>query len=89
VVEAIASDMQMNKLQVEKVKYVLDEYPNILNIQRYSYEEIIEHLCLYVMSKSYSNYRQWNAFIARYSIVNNYNKTLYNVIKEKLDKETI
>lgn len=79
------SIMGMHNGQVEEVKYIIETEPNILNIQRYSYEDIISHICLVVMSTSYNNYRKWNAFIARYSIGNRYNKTLFNAVAAKLN----
>lgn len=81
--DVVASRMQLNKFQREQVEYIM-EIPNILNISRYSYEEVIEHICLYVISRSIKPQR-YSVYVREYKRYNDYNKRLYELIKGKLD----
>lgn len=83
-VDIYKGELELTPGQVEEIKHLLKSRENEFNMC-YKMEDIIQCICLYVKSKSYSNYRQFNAFIARYSIANPYNKTLYKLIREKLN----
>ena len=49
--EAIASGMELNRLQVDQVKYIIDKYGIEYKYRRGTYpmEEVIECLCIYVL----------------------------------------
>ncbi len=84
IVDDYAHELEMLPYQVADVKWIIGHHPTILKIDK-KVDDIIECICLYVIVKSYSNYRKGNAYIARYSIENPHIKTLYKVIRETLN----
>jgi hypothetical protein len=53
-VEAIASGMELNKLQVDQVKYVIKKHPGLMKIDS-SIEDIITCVCVSTMSMNYDD----------------------------------
>jgi hypothetical protein len=85
--EAIASNMELNPLQAAQAKYAIDEDPGLMKYP-YPIEDIMLCICLYVMSLCVDNgrmatiKRQYPMWKDRYS-------TLYSVIRDKLDNMTL
>jgi len=76
----------MHRGQVASVRYILDNVPNILNISRYNAEDIIVCICLVVMSDSIP-YQRMGGIIKKLNSTVGYNKTLYNVVADKLNNQ--
>lgn len=77
------SILGMHNGQVEEVKYIIYNEPNILNISRYSFEDIIFHICVYV--KLLGMGRKGTRMMNTIRLEEQYNSTLYKVIRDKLN----
>jgi hypothetical protein len=77
------SMLGLNKQQEDEVKHIIKTRPNILNISRYSYEDIIYHICLRVRLLGMG--RKGTSLMNTVRLGDLYNKTLYSLIVQTMD----
>jgi hypothetical protein len=83
IAEDYAHELDLMKYQLKDVIYIIKRRNNLFKI-KYPVEDIILCICLYIKSKSMKPQR-FSVYIREFKRCNEYNKTLYNLIKQKLD----
>lgn len=83
-IDICKSELHMNWGQSAEVRYLIDTYGLNYFHRQESYEDIIYHICLVVMSDSIP-YQRMGGMLKKLQSTGRYNKTLYTVVAAKVN----